>query len=138
MSRHGEITLGWGDGDYRFRLGYGQLRQLQEACDAGPAWIANRLRGDQWRVEDVRETLRLGLIGGGMAQGEALDKVRKFVEEDSSYAANCIPAWAVLQAAILGPIDEKSLGKAMRARKVKAERSPREKSPSQVSTAAAP
>lgn len=137
MSRHGEITLAWGDGEHLFRLGYGELRQLQEACDAGPAFVAQRLIGNSWRVEDVRETLRLGLIGGGMTQGEALDKVRRFVEA-APYRENCIYAYAVINAALAGVTDEKIVGKAVGARKTKATGSRVKKSPSQPSTAAAP
>lgn len=44
MKRNAEITLPWADGDYTFRLGWGELELLQEECDAGPYVIAERLR----------------------------------------------------------------------------------------------
>lgn len=135
MSRHGEITLPLGDADYKFRLGYDQLRQLQEACDAGPGWIANQLRlgvNGPWRVEYVREPIRIGLIGGGMEQGAALTLVRKFVEP---HLADCmLIAWAAINAGLSGATDE-DLGKAPGATGKKAKRSQKAKSPSQSSSA---
>lgn len=44
MSRDGSITLPWADGKYMFRLGWGELEALQEACDVGPYIVADRLR----------------------------------------------------------------------------------------------
>jgi hypothetical protein len=135
MSRHGEITRPLGDADYKFRLGYDQLRQIQEACDAGPGWIANQLRlgvNGPWRVEYVREPIRIGLIGGGMEQGAALALVRKFVEP---HLADCmLIAWTIINAGLTGATDE-SLGKAPGATEKKAKRSRKAKSPSQSSSA---
>jgi hypothetical protein len=136
MSRHGEITLGWGDGRYTFRLGYGELLLLQEACDAGPAFIANRLASGHWRTQDVRETIRLGLMGAGMSQADALTKITRFVD-NVAWAQNCLIAYAILQAAIIGPQDE-AVGKAQGARKRKASGSPKAKSPSPGSSAPQP
>ncbi len=61
----------------RSGLGLGELLELQEKCDAGPAQIVARLEGGTWRVQDLRETLRLGLIGGGMTPTDAMVKVRR-------------------------------------------------------------
>lgn len=89
MSRTAEVKLhfadGKGDGDsegrYRFRLRIGQLRELQEQCgDSGPAVIAFRLQTSQWRVDDVIEPIRLGLIGAGMAAPKALAMIKTHVE----------------------------------------------------------
>lgn len=146
MSRHGEIKIPWGDDEHTFRLGYGELRKLQEACDAGPPRIADRLRpydplrnphGDNWRTEDIRETIRLGLIGGGMEQSAALTLIRKFVDE-VPLLQNRLIAWAIIQAAVAGVPDE-PLGKAPGAakKKTKARSSRTEKSPSQESTGTA-
>lgn len=137
MSRHGEVTLPWGDGDYKFRLAYGELRDLQEACDAGPPWIADRLRDGNYRVEYIRETMRLALIGGGMSQSDALTKVRLFCEP--RLEENRLIAWAIIRTALEGAADEK-LGKAVEAvtKKKKASGFRGTRSPSQESTATVP
>lgn len=142
MSRHGEVSILWGDGEYKFRLAWGQLRQLQEACDAGPPRIAARLRpyhpesnphGDNWRVDDIRETIRLGLIGGGKSQGEALGLVMKFVDE-VPLEQNIMIAWAIITEAITGT-GEEALGKLLGVL-MKATDSPTRSSPSPESMGA--
>lgn len=101
MSSNASITLAWADGDYTFRLPIGQLRELQEKCDAGPMVIYRRLSNGEWKVDDVRETLRLGLIGGGMKPVEALVLVKRYVD-NRPWAENVMPATAVILAAVLG------------------------------------
>lgn len=75
------IELQFADGDYLFRLPIAQVVELQEKCDAGVGAIFARLmagrykdtNGDivlnpleaQFKAQDVRDTIRLGLIGGG-------------------------------------------------------------------------
>jgi hypothetical protein len=61
----GRILLPFADGVYAFALWYGQLHELQEKTDAGPLVIYNRVLSGTWRYDDVRETIRLALIGGG-------------------------------------------------------------------------
>lgn len=80
-SRHAEIGLEFGGEDRRFRLALGELRELQEKTDAGPAHLLQRLTDGTWRVDDIRETLRLGLIGGGMTPSEALALCRRYVDD---------------------------------------------------------
>jgi hypothetical protein len=106
MSSNASITLAWADGDYLFRLPIGQLRELQEKCGAGPMVIYQRLHSGEWRVDDVRETLRLGLIGGGMKPVEALVLVKRYVDE-RPWAENVLPATAVILAAVMGVPDDK-------------------------------
>lgn len=105
MSRDGSITLTWADGDYVFRLGWSELAKLQEACDAGPYVILNRLVDGAWRVADISATIRLGLVGGGMPPTDALKKVREYVE-DRPPIESLMVAQAVLSAAIVGAPDE--------------------------------
>jgi len=105
MSSDGSITFPWADGEYRFRLAIGQLRELQDKCDAGPAQIAHRLGVGLWRVDDVRETLRLGLIGGGMKPVEALILVKRYVDE-RPWMESVNPAQLVLMAALVGDPNE--------------------------------
>ena len=104
MSADASLTMAWGDGEHRFRLAIGQLRELQEKCNAGPAEIFQRLLDRTWRVDDLREVLRLGLIGGGMKPAEALVLVKRYVDE-RPLLENVGPALQVLTAALVGPED---------------------------------
>ena len=108
MTASAKITLLWGDGDRAFRLAIGQLRELQDKCDAGPAEILGRLSNGTWRVDDIRETLRLGLIGGGTTPTDALVLTARYVD-NRPLMENVMPAQAVLLAAIVG--EEEQPGK---------------------------
>lgn len=109
MSRGADIELSCWDGTHTFRLRIGELRKLQEKCDAGPLAIANRLRDGTWLVDDIRETLRLGLIGAGVKQQDALMLVERHVD-DLPLLQNVSTAHAVVMASIIGSEDER-LGK---------------------------
>lgn len=109
MSRTAKITLVWGDGEHLFRLRIGELIELQEKCDAGPAFILERLATSRWKVEDVRETIRLGLIGGGLDPLKALTLVKRYVDE-RPLQENINHAYAIVASAIVGAEDE-MLGK---------------------------
>lgn len=76
----GRVTLVFGDGEHTFRLPVAQLLELQEKTEAGPLELYDRLRGRNWRVTDLRETIRLGLIGGGMAPADAVRMVQRYVD----------------------------------------------------------
>ena len=102
MSRNGEITLNFADSEARtFRLAIGQLLELQDKCNAGPAEIATRLQDGRWRVEDVTETIRLGLIGGGMSPAEANTLVRRYVHE-RPLLESIMYAQAIIMSALIG------------------------------------
>ena len=62
-----EVTLEWGDDQYLFALKASQIEELEKLCDEGIGRIAARVfsRVD-FSYKHVRETIRLGLIGGGM------------------------------------------------------------------------
>lgn len=109
MSRDAKITLDWADDTYQFRLAWGQLVELQEKCDAGPYVILQRLYDGSWKMLDVSEPIRLGLIGGGMEPIRALKIVRQYVQEKPP-VANVLVAQAILSAALMGAPDE-TLGK---------------------------
>lgn len=134
MSRNAEVTLTFADGDYRFRLPWGQLIQLQEKCDAGPPEIMARLLSNLWRVHEISETIRLGLIGGGLEPKKALKLVREYVEA-RPLMENLEIAQRVLGAAMVGVADEppgESVGEDQAAASTT---SPTEKSDSPPSTA---
>jgi len=110
MSRDAKITLDWADGSHDFRLAWKQLIELQEKCDAGPNVVLQRLFDGTWRMQDISETIRVGLIGGGMKPSDALKLVRTYVE-DRPPMENVLFAQAVLGAGLMGARDE-TLGKA--------------------------
>lgn len=78
---HAEVTLTWADGEHTFKLALGQLRELQEKTNAGPLELLKRLHNGTWRIDDPREVVRLGLIGGGAKPVEALKLVTRYVDE---------------------------------------------------------
>lgn len=115
MSADGSITLKWADGEYQFRLALGQLRELQEnvnrpraaigAHPVGPGTLLGLLRSNAMLVDDVRETIRLGLIGGGTVPARALGLVERYV--DARPLAESVPtALSVLMAAVVGVPDD--------------------------------
>lgn len=109
MSSDGSIELDWLDGRDRFRLALGELRILQDKCQAGPNTIRLRLIHGSWMVDDIVETIRLGLIGGGLTPKEAMIKVARSVSSHP-LAHNVILAEAIISAAIVG-VPEDPVGK---------------------------
>lgn len=81
MNRDGSITRPWADGTYTFRLAWGEIIMLQEACDCGPFVLLQRLAHGTWKVEEISHVYRLGLIGGGMEPVPALKLVQTYVEK---------------------------------------------------------
>jgi hypothetical protein len=105
-NRDARVELDWADGTYTFRLPWAQLIELQEKTDCGPYVVLNRLYSNQWRMEDITNVIRLGLIGGGMVPVEALKKVRTYVEERPPLE-NVMYAQAILAAGLQGAPEEK-------------------------------
>jgi len=105
MSRDAKIELTWADGDYTFRLGWGELEALQEACDAGPWVILERLFTKQCLIGDISNVIRQGLIGGGLEPSAATKLVRTYVEKRPP-AENLLFATVILQAAVQGASEE--------------------------------
>ena len=103
--RDATVTFDWGDGTHSFRLAWGQLAELQEKCDAGPYVVLQRLHSGAWRVEDVSNIIRLGLIGGGMEPAPAL-KLTRFYVEARPPMESLIPAQVILSSALMGAAEE--------------------------------
>jgi len=74
-------VIPWVGGEHPFYLYLGEIRALQVATDAGPEELLLRLRSGQWRVDDLTQTLRLGLIGGGMDKVEAQRLVASLMDQ---------------------------------------------------------
>jgi len=159
VSRNGEITRAWGDDDRRFRLGIGEWRKVQETCDAGPAEIAARLSAwalarkraptasffelmaggglGAWRIDDVREPLYRGLIGGGM-DPTAAGRLLRELHDERPLMENIDLALEVVLASMIGP-EEEPVGEPSGEPQTTTNtaRSPEESSASRTSTAQA-
>lgn len=111
MSRDASTSFPWADrtaeeGGYRFRLGIGESRELQEKTDCGLLYLLQqRVLAGAWRIDDLRETIRLGLIGGGLAPADALVLVSRYVD-DRPWIESVQPAARILTAAVFGAPDE--------------------------------
>jgi hypothetical protein len=99
------IDLEWADGVYPFCLPLAQLEELQTLCEAGPLVIARRLEAGEWTHRDIYQTIRLGLIGGGMTPIEAMRKCKLYVLE-RPWLENIPCAVAILQVTLIGKPDE--------------------------------
>lgn len=130
-----KIELEWADGTYPFCLPLAQLEELQTHCDAGPMVIADRLQHGRWKTQDVYQTIRLGLIGGGMAPVDAL-RICKFYITDRPWGESALPALAIINAVLFGKPGE-PVGKSRARGKRAARRAPTASSTSESSTASA-
>lgn len=108
MSRSGKTPpLDWADGKYEFALGWGELSELQDICNAGPFVVVARLASSQWRIEDVSGVIRLGLIGGGVDAPKALKLVQTYVEaRPQDVVLNASFARGILETSIMGAPEE--------------------------------
>ncbi len=108
MDARGTTSLDWGDGTHLFRLSIPGLVELEKSCDAPIATIFKRVHAGDYSVTDVRETLRLGLIGGGMNPTEALTTIRAQFDDNISeigLAYHHPYALAVIGGAMLGFVE---------------------------------
>jgi hypothetical protein len=115
MSGDASIELDWAGDQRRFRLAIGQLRELQESINRpraaigaptiGPRSLLRMLGdGDAW-PDEVREIIRLGLIGGGTPIGEVPALVRRYVDERPLLESAPV-AQAILLTALVGPASD--------------------------------
>lgn len=123
MSVNGTVEIDWADGKYSFNIAkFDQAFELEEKCDAGMQEIFERVSQRKWRVTDLRETIRIGLIGAGTEPPKALRLIRRYVE-GRPWAESVPVAQVILLAALVGVPNDNDLGKA------EAEGNPREADP---------
>lgn len=78
MNHQAEVVIDFADGSYTFRLTVKQIIELEEKCGAAFAIIHARLWQGLYTANDVVETIRLGLIGGGMDPVKAKQLVERY------------------------------------------------------------
>ena len=75
------IELTWPGGEHEFALGLGELRALQDRLGVGPEQMFTRLADGSWKVDDLIEIHRRGLIGAGMENAQAAPLVMRLFEQ---------------------------------------------------------
>lgn len=136
MSRSAEVTLVFAGEDVLFKLGIGQLRAVQERCDVGPMELAGRFASGAWRVDDLREVILQGQIGGGATVADATRRMKSFF--DDLPLQQFVPlAQAIVLAVLVGTEDE-PLGEAEGEGAETPNLSPEESSDSATSTEPGP
>lgn len=105
MSFDGSIALVWAGDERTFRLGIAELLALQDKRASGPLEIEARLRFGTWRIEDIQETIRIGLLGAGVEAKSARALVDANVRE-GRITANVLTAHAILLNALQGDPEE--------------------------------
>lgn len=107
MNHQAEIDTDFGDGAYKFRLTVKQIIELEEKCGAPFAVIHARLWGGAYSANDVIETIRLGLIGGGLDPTQA----RKLVERYGVPFKYSYPVARAVIGAVMWGFEKSPLGK---------------------------
>lgn len=106
MPANGKVVLVWIPGEHEFNIAPIKcVLELEQLCNAGVSEIYNRLLAGTWHYNDVRETIRLGLIGAGMKPDKALDMVKRQVDappDDGGWFALALLATRILEASIIG------------------------------------
>lgn len=105
MSADGSVELVFAGDQRAFRLGIAELIALQDKRNSGPLEIAMRLQSGTWRVEDVIETIRIGLLGAG-SEGKAARELVEANIRPPDIAVHVLTALAILLAAIQGVPDD--------------------------------
>jgi hypothetical protein len=141
MSTDGSISLVWGDGEQLFRFAIGQWRELQEKVNLrrisigapaiGPQTLLNAMRAKDAWPDDIRDVLRLGLIGGGLKPSDAHRLLANYFDDKPPFE-HMQTAFLVMFAGLVGVPDD-AIGSKKKSRVKKTSQSA-----SQPSTATAP
>lgn len=103
--RTARVTVEIGEGEFECELRLGELEALQSKIGLGPEKILERIQNREWFTDEVRQIIRLGLIGGGMSQTEALALINRNIVP--GYLLEYIPvAMTILYAALIGVEDD--------------------------------
>lgn len=70
-----------GEGEQRFCLTPKLIPELERATEAGVGTLFKRLADGHFRFAEITQTIRLGLIGGGMSPENAAHLCTVYVED---------------------------------------------------------
>lgn len=113
MSAVGTRRIIWSNGEDDFCAAkIGTILAIEEKCNAGVGEVYARLINGTWRICDVREVIRLALIGGGMDSKTAQKTVEIHVDMNpEGLVPSIILAQSILEAVLVGVKDDDIVGK---------------------------
>jgi hypothetical protein len=94
------VFLDFAGSSRHFRLRIGEAEELEQRCNAPIGAIMIRVASGQFAVADIWQTIRLGLVGGGLDEPRANALCKRYEHEPLYYHAH-IPA-AILKAFLMG------------------------------------
>jgi len=100
------VLLNWQGGEHEFALRLGELRKMQDACNAGPHEVFDRLRNQTYKIDDIIEPIRLGLIGAGSVESKDAGKLVIQMWEQVGAEYLRLTAMTVLARSLYGPEDD--------------------------------
>lgn len=110
MSADGSVELVFAGDIRKFRLDIDGLIALQDKRNSGPLEIAYRLQLGTWRLEDIQDTIRIGLIGAGV-EGKIAKRLVDVNVQPGKITEHVLTAQAIILAALQGVPDD-PVGKA--------------------------
>ena len=108
MSRTARVQHHFGGGVHAFRLGLAELEELDELCGVGPGYLLGLVTAGQngnWKARQLREVIRLGLIGGGCTPIAAAKIVERYFDR-TPLGDNLLICVAILGACVVGVEDD--------------------------------
>lgn len=115
MSADGSVELTWAEEPRKFRIAIGEFRGLQESVNArrvaigaepvGPSAMLTALRTNNAWPDDVRDVLKAGLVGGGVAYDKAQRLLARHFD-NKPLLEHTKTAFLVLLAALVGVPDD--------------------------------
>lgn len=100
------LTKYWADGRHTFRLRVGEIRALEARTKMGLQFLYLKIEQANGTFDEVTETIRLFLIGGGEAPETAERLVDDYVIRPSRYSAAVELAAEILAAHLQGAPEE--------------------------------
>lgn len=110
------VTFDWGGEERTFDLRLGEVRKIEDKTGIGPAVILANLQNGTWKVDEYREVILQGLMGGGMSAPEATKLVKSWVDERPA-KESLLPAMNIIMAWLVGVPQDAPKGKEKAAKK---------------------
>lgn len=104
------VEMPFADELHRFRLGLGQMEDLETRFRVGTIEWIEKFRANQWRIGEMRSVFITALVGGGQTPAQAKEVVDRCMMA-WPMVRNVDLFWKIVNAALLEPPAGLSSGK---------------------------